>query len=201
MLHGSEWLNLVYNKEMKHFILLNMMAFFLSPVPHRAVAMDMKDNAIWHAQQGQVYVSRQDYGLAIEHLKASLQLNPYSAISALVYNNLGIAYRAQKNYPLALASFQHALRIQPNYEVFYQNLIETYNQAGLLGTVIPSLEAAVRYNPQNDEAYFLLGLAYETSGEPDRAVTCFQQFIRLKPGAGLTHAAEKHVVQRPFQVQ
>lgn len=166
-----------------------------------ARAYDLTDNAIWHAHRGQAYMSQQQYEPAIEHLKASLRLNPYSGMSASIYNNLGIAYRAQKNYPLALASFQHAFRIQPNYEIYYQNLIDTYREAGLLPVVVDALDAAVRYNPQNDEAWFLLGLAYESRGQTEQAVASFERFIHLRPHAGLTHAAQKHVSAGGFQVQ
>lgn len=152
-------------------------------------AYDLKDNAVLHGRNGQLLMDRGQYGEAAEEFKAALRLNPYTPLSAALYNNLGLAYREMGNYPLAYASFQHAFRIQPTYALYYKNLIETYARAGSLSKVENTLKAVLRENPLNSEGWFLLGLTYQESGDKKAAKTCFSQFLKLEPESGLAPAA------------
>jgi tetratricopeptide (TPR) repeat protein len=154
-------------------------------------AYDLRDNAVLHANNGQLFMERQQYGQAIEEFKAALQLNPYSNLSASLYNNLGLAYRAIGNYTFAYASFQRACRIQPTFSLYYQNLIETYALAGKLVKVQQELEATLKENPDNAEAWFMLGLLYKEQGNQKAAKGCFERFVKLSPESEMTEAARK----------
>ena len=155
----------------------------------------MKDNAVTYSQQGMSLMKWERYAEAAGYFKAAIQLNPYSAMSASIYNNLGIAYRELGEYPLAIASFQHAMRLQPNYEIYYRNLIETYDRAGSLMAAKDALEAIVSENSENAEVYYLLGLAFEESGDKELAKTYFQRYLSLKPSATMALAAKKHLLK------
>lgn len=158
--------------------------------PGGALAYDLRDNAILHANNGQVLMERGQYPAAIEEFKAAIRLNPYTAMAASLYNNLGLAYRQTGQYALAYASFQHASRIQPTSALYLKNLIETYAAAGQLGEVEKTLNTIVAINPENAEAWFMLGLLYKEQGNRQAARTSFMKFIKLEPGSELAHAAK-----------
>lgn len=157
--------------------------------PAGAMAYDLRDNAIAHARNGQLLMERDRPAEAIDEFKAALLLNPYTSLSAALYNNLGLAYRAVGNYPYAFASFQRACRIQPTFSYYYKNLIETYAAAGRLGKAERALQAIVDKNPDNAEAWFMLGLLYKEQGNRKQAKLCFETFLKLEPESEMATAA------------
>lgn len=159
------------------------------PMAVANVRYDLKDNAVLHASRGQVLLEREQYDEAIEEFKAAIRLNPYTSMSAALYNNLGLAYRQRKQYALAFVSFQHAIRIQPTYALYYRNLIETYAQAGQLTTVLAALQQRIQDTPEHAEAWFMLGLLYKEQGERKQAVESFSTFLKLEPESDLARAA------------
>jgi len=159
------------------------------------VSGEPQNNAIMYSQQGEALAKMGRDWEAIEYFKAAIRLNPYAALAGPIYNNLGMAYRRMGSYPLALASFQHAFRIQPNYELFYKNMIDTYSEAGSLSAAQADLNERIADNPDDAEAYYLLGLMAEASGDIATAQANFTRFLELKPNAYLTRAAQRHLEQ------
>lgn len=171
-------------------LLTGLLFFSLFLLPAEGMAYDLKDNAIAHARNGQLLMERQQYEEAIEEFKAAIRLNPYASLAAPIYNNLGMAYRLTRNYANAYASFQRAIRIQPPFALYYRNLIDTYRSAGHLPAVKTQLTALTQDNPDNAEAWFLLGLTYQQEGNPSQAQPCFERFLKLQPEAELARAAQ-----------
>lgn len=144
-----------------------------------------------HARNGQLLMEREQYEEAIEEFKAAIRLNPFASMAAPIYNNLGLAYRAVKNYPYAYASFQRACRMQPPFSLYYRNLIETYQMASQLPRVKTQLIALLEDNPDNAEAWFLLGLTYREQGHLKLSRVCFEKFLKLQPEAEMAQAARE----------
>lgn len=157
--------------------------------PASAAEYDLKDNAIAHARNGQLLMERNQVEEAIEEFKAAIRLNPYASMAAPLYNNLGLAYRALKNYEYAYASFQRACRMQPPFSLYYKNLIETYAMAGRLPQAQRALNDTIMGNPDNAEAWFLLGLIYQHKNDQQQARICFSRFLKLEPESELAQAA------------
>lgn len=170
-------------------LLLSVCSLLILAVYLPATAYDLKDNAIMHAQNGQLFMERGQYIEAAEEFKAALRLNPYTSMSASLYNNLGLAYRHMQNWPMAYASFQHAIRIQPTYSLYYKNLIETYAAAGRLSAVEATLKGVTKLNADDAEAWFLLGLLYRETGNKKQAQVCLKHFLNLEPSSSLAEAA------------
>jgi tetratricopeptide (TPR) repeat protein len=158
-------------------------------IPLSASAYDMRDNAIMHAHLGQELMDLHRPADAIEEFKAALLLNPYADLAAPIYNNLGIAYRATGNYIYAYASFQRACRIQPTFSLAFKNLIDTYDDAGRLPEVETYLKTQLVGNPDNAEAWFMLGYIYKAHKNPRAAKACFQRFLKLEPESEMARAA------------
>jgi tetratricopeptide (TPR) repeat protein len=154
-----------------------------------ALAYDLHDNAILHARRGQLFLERQQPQDAIEEYKAAILLNPTTSMSAALYNDLGIAYRENGQATLAIASFQHACRIQPTYALYFQNLIETYVAAQQTAQAELELQRITQENPDDAEAWFMLGLLYKETGNRKQAKACLARFLKLKPESELAQAA------------
>lgn len=176
-------------KQAIRFCLILIVGLLLNPNNTLAWAYDLKDNAILHARTGQLLLERGQAADAVEELKAALLLNPYTSLSASIYNNLGLAYRALGNYPYAYVSFQRACRIHPTFSLYYKNLIETYATAGQLKTVEQTLRSVTRSNPDNAEAWFMLGLLYKELNNRKQAQSCFERFLKLEPESEMARAA------------
>lgn len=154
-----------------------------------AMAYDLRDNAIAHAQSGQHLLDIDRPADAVEEFKAALLLNPYAGMAAQIYNNLGLAYRAMGNYTYAYAAFQRACRIQPTFSMAFRNLVDTYAKAGQLPQVAQYFTSRVQENPDNAEAWFMLGYIYKASGNPAGAKNCFEHFLKLQPESEMARAA------------
>lgn len=158
-----------------------------------AHALDLPENAIDYAQQATALMERKDYNGAALNYKKALRLNQSTAMAASLYNNLGLAYRADGKYTLAIASFQRAIRLQPGFELYYKNLIRTWQMSNTLDVALGMLEEAVGQNPSNAEAWYLLGLAQEKIGHPSLAQEAFQRFLQLEPNSKLADAVSAHL--------
>ena len=167
--------------------LLLAVAFLNVPLP--VGAYDLHDNAILHANNAQQMMDLDRPAEAIEEYKAALQLNPYAGMAASLYNNLGLAYRSTGNYVYAYAAFQRACRIQPTFSLAFKNLIETYAAAGHLPEAESYFQARVTENPDNAEAWFMLGYIYKTNKNPKAAKACFERFLKLQPESEMARAA------------
>lgn len=174
------WRNLAFS-----LFFISCLLFTANP----ASAYEVSDNAIWHGQQGQVLMETGHVAEAVEEYKAAIRLNPFTAMAAPLYNDLGLAYQAMGNYPLAFVSFQHAVRIQPNYALYYKNLIETYAVANRLPEVEAALKSALKRNPHDAEAWFMLGLLYQECKDVKASKACFARFLKLEPDSDLARAA------------
>ena len=167
----------------------------INPIPIHAQesVYDLHDNVILHARKGEAYIEAQQYYDALVSLQTALQLNPFSNMSASIYNNLGLSYYYLGEYPLALASFQHAARIQPNYELYYKNMVMTYATAKTLPHARQSMESILQANPDNSEIVYLLALITKEQGEKKMAKAYFERFLALKPHAHLAQSAKHHL--------
>jgi tetratricopeptide (TPR) repeat protein len=152
---------------------------------------NLKDNAIMHSRQGNLYMKRQQYLDAIEEFKAGIRLNPYSSLAAPIYNDLGLAYRTVGDYALAYVSFQRACRIQPTYALFHTNLIKTYAMAGELPLAEATFRDILTMNPADAEVWFMLGMLYKERGADKAAKTCFKRFLKLQPESDMAQAARQ----------
>ncbi|MBY0405181.1 MAG: tetratricopeptide repeat protein [Cyanobacteria bacterium] len=146
-----------------------------------------------HTERASVLMHQQDYPQAIQEYQIALRLSPHAGISASLFNNLGICFRKVGQYPQAMSSFQHAFRIQPGFEFYYRNLIETYREAHVLGVAQAQLKEVLKINPRDAEALFLLGLLYEEIEDYEGAKEAFIKFLTLEPNSQLAVAARTHL--------
>jgi len=115
--------------------------------------------------------------------------------TAYDYSVRGNRYYGQQDYDRAIADYNNAIRIDPNYANAYlmrgysyhtRAGIKSRNKADRLADVnnaIADLTQAIRLEPNNASAYRYRGYSYRLISDFDRAIADITQAIRLEPNA------------------
>jgi protein O-mannosyl-transferase len=108
--------------------------------------------------------------------------------AAQAHNNLGVLYLDVKNLPAAKAEFSAAIALNPNEHNSYigRGMIE--QEGWDFDAAIADFSRASRITP-SPLAYFWLGRALESKGEPTKAEAAYQLALQLAPG--MTAAQER----------
>ena len=105
----------------------------------------------------------------------------------MAHNNLGSALVESGRADEAIAHFEHAIALHPNYPEGLNNLGDALNQLGRFTEALPHFEAALRLNPRYAEAQNNLGVALMATNRPDEGMARFAEAIRLKPAYAVAH--------------
>ncbi len=118
-------------------------------------------------------VSKQDYQSAAQDYQNYLQKKPDDAS---VHYNLGYVYRALERPDDAKSEYEKAIALAPDD----LKMAPAYRNLGILllakdpAAAVDPLEHAVRLEPQDPQAKWLLGTALERSGKLESAIGQFQ---------------------------
>ncbi len=99
----------------------------------------------------------------------------------LAWNNLGRHYLEQGDVRQALASFQEALRIKPDYAIAWYNAGVAFGRLEDYPLAIASYQETLRLEPTYVEAWVNRGLAHQTIGQYSQAIACYESALRLRP--------------------
>lgn len=153
------------------------------------------DNALLHFQNGQAWMSVQRYDAAIKEFQVGIKLKPSTTMTASLYNNMGMAYLALKSYDRAIISFQQAVELNPNFSLYYENLAKAYKQANSAKQAAQFLANTVKNNPDDLQAWYLLGVLYQQLGQWVKSQQAFESYVNLSPYSDLAMAAQEHMEQ------
>jgi tetratricopeptide (TPR) repeat protein len=108
----------------------------------------------------------------IQVLSEKLKQNPKDADSYLFRAS---AYAALNDKPKALADYQKAINLKPDYYIIYNNRANFYLDIKKYQLAIADLSQAIKLNPKDGEAYFIRSEAYQQMGEADKAKADLKQ--------------------------
>jgi tetratricopeptide (TPR) repeat protein len=117
-------------------------------------------------------------GEAIGYFQKSLQVN---ADNAVVLQNLGNAYRQQKDWPNAKSSLERSLALNPDDAEANYGLGMVYAQNDDTTRAYDYLQKALAVRPAYPEALNNLGILYLRTQRPQDAEKSFQESIRVAP--------------------
>jgi len=100
---------------------------------------------------------------------------------AKIFNDAGIACIEGGQIDGAIACFQKAISIQPDYTSAHCNLGNVLLQQGAFRDAIISFQEAISIDPNFAEVYYNLGVALEKIDKPDEAIACFEAAMSLEP--------------------
>jgi protein O-mannosyl-transferase len=114
----------------------------------------------------------------------TLKRNP---ASWLAHNNLGSALLNQGHLPEAIANFDAAVQLKPDYAAAYNNLGIVYYRLGRPAESMEYFRRALGFQPNFPEAHLNLGNTLVQAGRLPEAMEHYRQAIRLTPTLAEAH--------------
>jgi tetratricopeptide (TPR) repeat protein len=99
----------------------------------------------------------------------------------------GVADAQDGKLEEAIACFESAIRLAPDFQAARENLAGMYCASGRYREGIAEYEAALRLSPLDPETHFLLGRACAESGDMGSAERHWNDVVRIDPGHANAH--------------
>jgi RNA polymerase sigma-70 factor (ECF subfamily) len=122
---------------------------------------------------------RDEYAVAIQFYSAALQVSPHFVL----YNNRGTACARIGKLESAIADYDKAIALNPEFATAYNNRGSAYYEQGRLDMAITEYNQSIALNPQNATAYDNRGNVYYKQGKLEQALADFGQAMVLTPDA------------------
>jgi predicted O-linked N-acetylglucosamine transferase (SPINDLY family) len=122
--------------------------------------------------------------VAVEYITRAIGRN---GSAASYHCNLGSAYQNLHRLDDAIASFQQALALDPDYALAHNNLGNALKDSGRPDEAITSLRRALLVKPDYGEAHSNLGSALIAVGRFDEAIDSYREAIAIAPGLAQAH--------------
>lgn len=127
---------------------------------------------------GAVYLSRKEYGHAVQFLQQAIPRHPNSA---QLQAECGLAYFMMDDFKSALPLFLRATILEPDQADWYKWLGSTYNRRGQDDEAIAILQAASRLSPDDAQIHASLAKGYTQLKLYSQASEHNQRATRLAP--------------------
>jgi O-antigen ligase/Tfp pilus assembly protein PilF len=101
-----------------------------------------------------------------------------------IYGNLGLCYMEMGDYKRAEEEFKYAIYLDPRFTQAYSDLGLLYFEKGNFDESIEQWKKILEIEPNFREKYIILtnlGMVYEKSGMPDKALEYFVHALQLVP--------------------
>jgi predicted CXXCH cytochrome family protein len=98
------------------------------------------------------------------------------------FNNLGLLYADQGDFPKAEAVLKQALEIAPTLATSSLNLADVYREMGREADAQALVRAVIQREPRHALAHHVLGLSLHRQHRSADALAALQQATRLEPG-------------------
>ena len=125
----------------------------------------------------------QEFLIAITYIlnKISQMASFSKRLLARVYRSRGNAYRFSKQYPQAIADFDHAIHLSPKDALLYSNRGRTYQDSKQYPQAIADFDHAIHLSPKDALLYTDRGRTYQDSKQYPQAIADFDHAIHLSP--------------------
>jgi tetratricopeptide (TPR) repeat protein len=110
-----------------------------------------------------------------------------STLRSIVYYNRGAMYAANGDNVHAIADYNEAIRLDPEYIYAFYKRGAAYAVHGDSDRAIADYSEAIRLDPRNHCAYYGRGVAFKAKGDNGRAIEDFNNVIRLVPQSGFAY--------------
>ncbi len=97
------------------------------------------------------------------------------------HNNLGVALKIQGRMPEAIAHYERALRLNPDYANAHYNLGVALARLGRLPEAVKHWEDALRIEPDDAQVHYNLGVTLAQLDHLPEAIGHYEQALRIKP--------------------
>ena len=147
--------------------------------PLREKALQLKSNyAGAHYNLGMIMLHQRDFAKAQEQFSWALQTLP---LDPMIWNALGVAQVSLGRTEEAIANYQHALKLNPNFAEALTDLGSAFLTQGKYAEAIQMSEKAVRLKPGVAQTREILGAALLNLGHTDDSIPHNRIAIALNP--------------------
>lgn len=136
----------------------------------------MNYDSDYYNTKGQELYQKQDYNTAIEYFFKAIKVN---SSNAQAYNNLAMSYWMKNNPKFAIKYFKKAHAKNKCYTQPLVNLSLLYKQLGKEEKRFYYLQKALKYNPNDYWAYYLLGEYYKEKNCYTKAIENFKEAVTI----------------------
>ncbi len=84
-------------------------------------------------------------------------------------------------YDDAIADYDKAIALVPNFALAYTNRGSAYYRKGEYERAIADHSKAIAIDPNHANAYYNRGVAYEQKGDKDQAIADFRKVLEINP--------------------
>ncbi|MGQ0601688.1 MAG: O-antigen ligase family protein [Anaerolineales bacterium] len=131
-----------------------------------------------------------DWTHAAERFDAATTADPWLGLypqqAGYAYGRLAASGDAHA-LPSAIARYERAATLEPQYALHHANLGALYWQAGRRADAVSALQRATELAPRAADFWLSLGLYLETSGFDESARAAYQRVLALNPAFGDAH--------------
>ncbi|MCL5037642.1 MAG: tetratricopeptide repeat protein [Chloroflexi bacterium] len=103
------------------------------------------------------------------------------------WGNLGNSYKERKMYNEAIAAYDRALKLKPDYADAMTSLSAVYIDTNMFPQAEQVLKAAIAANPTQPLTYYNLGLFYAKQNIDDKAEEAYMQCLKYAPEYARAH--------------
>ena len=136
------------------------------------------DDAKAHYVYSQIADAQNNAALAVQELEAAARFDPINA----QYNyELGKKYFAQKKYPQARASFEQAVKSNPQFETAFFNLGMTHKVMNENDAALTAFSKAVALKPDYTRAWIEIARIQDKKRNYGEAIANYQKALALEP--------------------
>ena len=129
--------------------------------------------------RGMIRQQQGDHATAIDDFSQALA-SDRTFVESL--NNRALSYQALNQLDLAEADYRTAIAQEATLGPAHYNLGILLYTDGRLPEAVAALEQAVNHLPNDGDAWFQLGLAYDRHNQPEAAIDAFGQAIAIEQG-------------------
>lgn len=128
--------------------------------------------------QARAAQQRGDNDAAIAKYRAMVKLAPHLAAA---YNNLGMLYFDQHDYPHASETLERGLKLNPDMSTASAMLGMSYYELGMFEKAEPLIRAALKASPNDNDTEMMLAHLLIKLGKYDESTRTLNQFLSRNP--------------------
>ena len=127
---------------------------------------------------GKLYALLDNSSKSVYYLSEVLKVDPYNAdayfMKGMVYRSDYYKLGMQESWDRAMSSYQTAVEQDPNYYAAYVEMGVMHDHAGS-DLALDYYRSALDVYPESIEAWYNIGMYYQTRGEVDKALETYNQ--------------------------
>ncbi|MBD2147786.1 serine protease [Sphaerospermopsis sp. FACHB-1194] len=146
------------------------------PAINKAIELQ-PNNPNWYNEKSGVLSALKRYAEAEVAINEAIKLSPRSGF----YTNRGNLYVQQKKWELALADYNQAININPDFALAYYNRGNLYSDQKKWELALADYNQAIKINPDDADAYNNRGVLYSDQKKWELALADYNQAIKINP--------------------